>query len=62
MARVRFTEDYDYKPTLQSTIGYKGGMELTVKQDCADKAIALGKAVSLDKVKASNETAAEKTA
>lgn len=51
MARVRFTDDYDYKPTAQSTIAYKKGMELTVRQECADKAMAAGKAVSLDKPK-----------
>jgi len=44
MARVRFTEDFDYKPTPQSTIGYLAGMEETVKRDCADQAIAAGKA------------------
>jgi len=49
MARVRFTEDYDYKPTAQTTVGYEAGMELTVKQDCADKAVKAGKAVRLDK-------------
>jgi len=49
MARVRFTEAYDYKPTANSTIAYKKGMELTVKQDCADKAVKAGKALRLDK-------------
>lgn len=49
MARVRFTHDFDYKPTSQCTIGYKAGMELTVKRDCAEKAVAAGKAVSLDR-------------
>jgi hypothetical protein len=48
MARVRFTHDYDYKPTAQCTVGYKAGMEKTVKRDCADKAIAAGKATSLE--------------
>jgi len=42
--RVRFTHDFDYKPTRQSTIGYKAGMEVTVKRDCAEQAIAAGKA------------------
>jgi len=48
MARVRFIGDYDYKPTRQTTIAYKAGMELTVRRDCAVKAIALRKAVEVD--------------
>ncbi|MCP8894294.1 hypothetical protein KYK29_05080 [Shinella daejeonensis] len=44
MARVRFIHDFDYKPTPMSTIAYKAGMELTVKRECVDKAVALGKA------------------
>lgn len=47
MARVRFTHDFDYKPTARSTIGYKAGMELTVKRECADQAVAAGKAVEI---------------
>ncbi|MBW9113150.1 hypothetical protein JNB88_05745 [Rhizobium cauense] len=45
MARVKFTSDFDYKPTSQVTIAYKAGMELTVKRDCAVQAAAAGKAV-----------------
>lgn len=48
MARVRFTDDFDYKPTPTSTIAYKAGMELTVRRECADQAVAAGKAVDLD--------------
>ncbi|WP_426229296.1 hypothetical protein [Pararhizobium sp. DWP3-4] len=48
MARVRFTHDFDYLPTGQVTIGYLAGMEETVKRDCADKAIAAGKAIEID--------------
>ena len=48
MARVRFTKDFDYKPTPQVTVGYLAGMEKTVKRECADQAIAARKAVSLD--------------
>lgn len=44
MARVRFTADFDYKPTSQITIGYLEGMEKTVRRECADQAIAAGKA------------------
>ncbi|KAB0538471.1 hypothetical protein HNQ68_002297 [Pseudochrobactrum saccharolyticum] len=57
MARVRFTEDYDYKPTKQTTVAYKAGIEMTVKQECADRAIAAGKAVSLDNTKQSVKAA-----
>lgn len=46
--RVRFTHDFDYKPTRQSTIAYKAGMALTVKRECGEQAIAAGKA-ELDK-------------
>lgn len=51
MARVRFTADFDYRPIRAVVIGYKAGMELTVKRDCARQAIAAGKAVDLDKLK-----------
>jgi hypothetical protein len=47
MARVRFTDDFDYRPTAMRTIAYKKGMELTVKRECADQAIADGKATEL---------------
>lgn len=49
MARVKFTHDFDYKPTPGTTIAYLAGMEETVKQECADQAIAAGAAKSLDK-------------
>lgn len=42
--RVRFTADYDYKPTSQSTIGYRAGMTCVVKRECGEGAIAAGKA------------------
>lgn len=45
--RVRFKADVDYKPTSQSTIAYKAGMEVTVKRECGDQAIAAGKAVEV---------------
>lgn len=47
MTRVRFTQDFDYKPTSQTTIGYKAGMEQTVKRECAEQAIAAGKAEAI---------------
>jgi hypothetical protein len=48
MSRVRFTEDFDYKPKKSITVAYLAGMERTVKRECAAQAIAAGKAVSLD--------------
>jgi hypothetical protein len=42
--RVKFTKDFDYKPTMQSTIGYLAGMEETVKRECGEAAIAAVKA------------------
>lgn len=47
MARVRFTGDFDYRPTGGKTIEYKAGMELTVRRECADEAIAGGKAIEV---------------
>ncbi|MDQ0558313.1 hypothetical protein QO004_000086 [Rhizobium mesoamericanum] len=47
MARVRFSADFDYKPTRQTTIGYKAGTEMTVKRECADLAVAAGKAAEI---------------
>ena len=44
MARVKFTHDFDYSPTGRVVIGYLAGMEVPVKRDCADQAIAAGKA------------------
>ncbi|TXI03389.1 MAG: hypothetical protein E6Q76_13920 [Rhizobium sp.] len=45
MARVRFTADFDYKPLPSTTIAYRAGMVCVVKRECADQAIAAGKAV-----------------
>ena len=47
MARVKFTHDFDYKPTAQTTIAYLAGMELTVRRECADQAVTAGKAVEV---------------
>ncbi|EJL57964.1 hypothetical protein PMI09_00669 [Rhizobium sp. CF122] len=44
MARVRFSSDFDFKPTKRVTVAYIAGMEVTVKRACADQAIAAGKA------------------
>ena len=50
MARVKFTEDFDYKPTARITIGYLAGMEMTVKRECAEQAIAARKAIRVKRV------------
>lgn len=42
--RVRFTADYDYKPTPGSTVAYKAGWSGLVRKECAERAVALGKA------------------
>jgi hypothetical protein len=44
MARVTFTQDFDYKPTPRLLYAYKAGSTCTVKRECADAAIAAGKA------------------
>jgi hypothetical protein len=51
MPRVRFIADFDYKPTRAVTVEYKAGMQCLVKRDCADQAIAAGKAVDFFKDK-----------
>ena len=44
--RVRFTENFDYRPAVYGvTVAYKAGMVETVKRDCGEKAIAEKKAV-----------------
>ena len=46
--RVRFLADFDYKPTPQTTIAYKAGQTEFVRRECAERAIALGKAEPVD--------------
>lgn len=48
--RVRFTSNFNYAPTPQVTTAYKAGMEMTVKRECAEQAIAAGKAVEVPPV------------
>lgn len=56
---VRFTSDFDFKPTPQATIAYKAGMVANVTRACATLAVAAGKADRLRKVgKADNPTSA----
>jgi hypothetical protein len=51
MPRVRFTGDFDYRPRRHVVIAYKSGHDLPVKQDCADQAVAAGKAVLVGKAR-----------
>ena len=51
MPWVRFTEAFNYKPTAATCIAYKAGGEYLVKQDCADKAVAAKKAVTIPRRK-----------
>ncbi len=55
MPRVRFIEDFDYKPTRSTTVAYKSGMECMVKRDCALRAVAAGKAVEITRRKNSSD-------
>lgn len=44
---VRFTSNYDFSPEARGgrvTIAYKAGMVMNVTRECADKALAAGKA------------------
>lgn len=42
MTKVRFSKDFDFKPTAQSTIGYMSGWTGSVTQACAKAAEASG--------------------
>lgn len=42
--RLKFKRDFDFKPSSQSTIGYKAGWEGPVTQACADAAVKAGAA------------------
>jgi hypothetical protein len=49
MAWVRFKADFDWKPKLSVTIGYKAGMALNVPAAAARAAVESGKAVMMEK-------------
>lgn len=55
MAWVRFTADFDFKATPQSTIAYKAGMKLNVPQRCASIAVLARKAARLKKTSKDSE-------
>jgi len=49
LARVRFSNDYRYRPSAarQICIKYRAGRAYTVKRECADAAVAAGAAVEV---------------
>lgn len=59
MARVKFTRDFDWKPTSQSTIAYKGGQEYTVRRECAVAAVKAGAGHEVDAPGKADHGAAE---
>lgn len=57
--RVRFLSDHDYTPSgeRRTTFAYFAGQELTVKRECGEAAVALGKAVEIDAFNGADEVA-----
>lgn len=49
MAWVRFTKDFSWKPTSQSTVSFRAGSAYNVKADTAAEAIRRGAAVKVEK-------------
>lgn len=49
MPWLRFTADHDDKPRSQVTVVYRAGDEKLVTTACAERAIALGRAVKIKK-------------
>jgi hypothetical protein len=55
---VRFTSDYPFSPDAMKgrvTIAYKAGMVMNATRECADKAIAVGKAEPARKAEADGD-------
>jgi hypothetical protein len=46
---VRFTADFDYRPSKMTTIAYKAATVLNVPRPAGDAAVAAGKAVEMRK-------------
>ena len=46
---VRFTRNFDFKPSSQVTIAYRAGSAYNVTRSCADAAIKSGAAVKASK-------------
>jgi hypothetical protein len=55
---IRFTSDFPFSPAARGgrvTIAYKTGMTMNVTRECADKAIAVGKAEPARKAEADGD-------
>lgn len=50
MPRVKFNEDFDFRPKPGVTIGYLAGMTKMVTTRCAEQAMKAGKAQRVGKV------------
>jgi hypothetical protein len=50
---VKFTKDFDYTPSAERrvTIAYKAGMDLTVKREAGEAAVAAGAATEVEEVR-----------
>lgn len=46
--RIRFVENWDWKPSPMATIAYRAGQTYFVRLECAEKALRLGKAVAVE--------------
>ena len=59
MARVRFTDDFAWKPSPQVTQVFSKGEEATVRRECADAAVKAKKAVEIERAGRSENGVAE---
>lgn len=46
--RVKFIEDFRWKPTAGIVIRYKSGTEMSVTRACVDRAFSVGKAIKAE--------------
>ncbi|TPM55425.1 hypothetical protein FJ959_18240 [Mesorhizobium sp. B2-2-4] len=56
---IRFTADFDWKPSAQSTIAYKAGTVLNVPRACAEAALGAAKAIKAGKAGKENGDGAQ---
>ena len=49
MPKFRFTKDFDFKPTMQSTIGYQAGYEGMITTAAAEAATKAGAGEVIEK-------------
>lgn len=60
MAKVRFLQDFDWRPAPGVILAYRAGCEMTVTRRCAERAVAAGKAVKV-RAKRKQEEASDGT-